>query len=82
MAKERFNVGDKVVLRDHMSRIQGNNIGTVKELLTRKLLPPGVIVNWRVNGGVNGGVNTSFYLLEEIKHVCQKGKQLLFDFMY
>ncbi len=77
MAKERFKVGDKVELRDPMSRIQGNNIGTVRELLPRKLLPPGVIVNWRVNGGVN----TSFYLPEEIKHVRQKDKQLLFSFM-
>lgn len=78
MTKENFKVGDKVELRDPMSRIQGNNIGTVRKLLPRKFLPPGVIVNWR---GVNGGVNTSFYLQEEIKHAPQKDEQLLFDFM-
>ncbi len=74
MAKESFKVGDKVKLRDPMSRIQRNNIGTVKKLLS----PEEVIVEWRENGRVI----TSFYSPEEIKHVCQKGEQLLFDFTY
>lgn len=74
MDKESFKVGDKVVLRDPMSRIQGNNIGTVKRFLS----PEGVIVDWRENGREI----TSFYLQEEIKRACPKGKQKLFSFMY
>ena len=73
MAKENFNVGDEVVPRDPERWSQGNNIGTV-----RKLLSTDVIVDCRVNGKLI----TTFYPPEKIKHVCQKGKQMLFPFMY
>ena len=72
MAEERFKVEDKVVPIDPMSRIQGTNIGTVI-----KLSPPGVNVEWRVNGRIID----SFYLPDEIRHVYQKGQQLVFPFM-
>jgi len=77
MAKESsttpcFKFGDEVVLRDPMSRIQGNNIGTVKKL---QVEPPGVIVEWKVPGRII----TSFYSPEDIKRVYLK--QMLFDFM-
>jgi len=76
MAKELFKVGDKVKPKAPELWAQGNNIGTVRKLLPRKLLTSDVTVDcW-----VNGKSITTIYSPEEIKHVCQKG-QMLFDFM-
>ncbi len=76
MAIESFKKGDKVELRDPMSRIQRNNIGTVVIESTPSM--PLITVEWKENGTSR----KQQYLPSEIKRVFPKGKQLLFPFMY
>ncbi len=71
MAKESFKIGDQVVPIEPERWQQGNNIGTVVEVSTKR-----ITVEWK-EWKWNGTVRESFYQPSDIKRWHPKNTQLL-----
>ena len=77
MAEENFKIGDKVKLKnpDSWGRGQGNIIWIVEKM------SPGHLYVCRVNGELEETCIVRIVRIEEMKHLYEKGQQLLFLFM-